>query len=306
MRIHPEKLKGLRKKGGLSQEALAEVSGLTKKTIARIESGKGGETRGSTAKMIAESLGVKPEALTRAPESDAAREADFRKFGWRRDRLARTGETIVGYDLVREHYGVNTTTLIAMAPMLFTLLAEMSLADRRRRLKEIEVAADAVNEAISSFPHLPEDLQKEYWCAYNKPSISRRDLFAQFPSDEWSQWEDIFPGFLNELVESLGDNDAISVDPEMIGCPENTPLFKKYRERLTGGSARADYALSHAYVRLGNIPRELRGEDEERTAARVKWLEAQVPDEDWAAENLDFLDLDLDASNSSKEGDESV
>ena len=95
-----------------------------------------------------------------------------------------------------------------------------------------------------------------------------------------------FNDFLIEQAKSLGpDNDAI--DPEEIsnyGNFDDLPsyyLFESYRKSLTGGSSRADYALSRGYTRIGQIPKELRGEDESVTAERVEWLESKVPDEDW-------------------------
>ena len=135
MKIQPETLRKLRKGKGLSQQALADEARVDKKTIARIEGGKGGETRGSTVKLIAKTLRVDPEVLAQEPESEAVREADLRKLGYRTVRLSFLGETVLAYDLVKDRYGVDMRQLIDAAPMLFTLLAEMSLADRRRRLK---------------------------------------------------------------------------------------------------------------------------------------------------------------------------
>ena len=95
-----------------------------------------------------------------------------------------------------------------------------------------------------------------------------------------------FSDFLKQLAKDLGrDNDAINpkevfFDPDgFLNCAS---LFEKYRKSLTGGSARADYALSHGYTRIRQIPKELRGEDGDVTSERVKWLEDKVPDEDWS------------------------
>ena len=60
-------------------------------------------------------------------------------------------------------------------------------------------------------------------------------------------------------------------------------LFPERRARLTGGSRRAEWALSHGYARLGQIPKRLRGDGEEITRERVNWLEAQMSDDEWAA-----------------------
>ena len=126
-----------------------------------------------------------------------------------------------------------------------------------------------------------------------------------------------FSDFLIQLVKDLGPgNNAINHE-DICNYDDlpSTSLFKAFRERLTGGSSRADFALTRRYVRLDQIPKELRppreGEDEEDehvVSERVKWLEAKVPDEDWSEYKgwLDSLDISLDTDKSSKEGDENV
>lgn len=295
MRINPETLKRLRKKTGFSQETLAEASGVAKKTIARIETGKGGETRGETARRIARALRVEDkdvEVLTKEPESEEARRAELRKLGLLPIKLLLDGETLLAYDLVEKEYGYDMNSLIHEAPGLFTLLAEMSLADRRRRLEKAREATEAVNEA------LPEYLPEFAWSYRDaEKSIDTRDVFGA-RIKEWRDgyWDgdggrSPFSDFLIEQVKNLGDNDAID-DEEILYEPAHeldsghngyykACLFKKFRESLTGGSLRADYALTRGYVRITQIPEELRGEDKDTVAKRVKWLEAKVPDEDW-------------------------
>ncbi len=288
MKILPETLRKLRKRNGLSQQGLADKARIDKKTVARIEGGKGGEPRGSTVKEIASALDVEPQVLAQEPESEAVREADLRKHGLRMVRLPFYGETILAYDLVSDRYGVDMRQIIDAAPMLFTLLAEMSLADRRRCLEEAEKALDAFNQA------LPEHLTGCAWSySDDEKSIAERDLFCRLENDEWNssyQGRNPFSDFLIQLAKGLGpDNDAINhEDICNLGNFDDLPsfsLFKAFLKNLTGGSSRADYALSCGYVRLGQIPKQLRGEDEEDervVSERVKWLEAQVPDDDWA------------------------
>lgn len=57
-----EKVKEIRLKKGISQELLAEESGLSLRTIQRIESGQT-EPRGDTLKRIASSLQATPDDL---------------------------------------------------------------------------------------------------------------------------------------------------------------------------------------------------------------------------------------------------
>ena len=290
MKIIPETLKRLRKKKEFSQLRLAEDAGIDQKTIARIEVGKGGETRGETVRRIAEALRVKPETLAEVPDADARHDEEFRKkfgAGVFNRKLHLDGEVLISYDLVKENYGVGMQKIINVAPMLFTLLAEMSLNERRRRAEEAEEAIDAFNRVR------PEHIEGRSWeGSYEKSSIAQRDLFAR--SIDWmevnrfyyEEERNPFSDFLTQLAEELGsENDAI--DPEEIHFDPETvfdhvPLFESFRKSLTSGSTRADYALSRGKVRIGQVPKELCGEDENVTSRRVKWLESKVPDEDWA------------------------
>lgn len=286
MQINSETFKKLRKSKGFSQQTLADESGVAKKTIARIESEKEkGEPRGDTVKLLAKALRVKPEVLAEEPESETVREQELQKHGFRPVKLVLNGETILAYGLVADQYGVETRQIINAAPLLFTLLAEMSLNERRRRAKEAEEAIDAFNRIR------PEHMEGRSWDAYReKISIAKRDLFAR-PID-WMEVNEFyyeeernpFSDFLIRLAKELGENDAI--DPEEVhfdpdGFLNYVPLFEKFRKSLTGGSARADYALSRGKVRIADISEELRGEDEDITAERVRRLEAEVSDDEW-------------------------
>ena len=303
MKIIPETLKQRRKKRRLSQQRLAEEAGIDQKTVARIEVGKGGETRRDTVERIAKALRVRPEVLGEAPDAEEVRDEESRRLfgmGVFNRRLRLDGETLIAYDLVREHYGVGMQKIINVAPMLFTLLAEMSLAERRRRLKEAEEAIDAFNRVS------PEHIQGRAWeGGYEKASIAERDLFAR--SIDWMEVNEFyyeedrnpFSDFLKQLAKELSpESDAI--DPEEIHFDpdalfNHVPLFESYRENITGNSGRAFYALSRGYVRIGQIPKELLGEDENVASERMKWLEAKVPDEEWDEYNnwMDSLDLSL-------------
>ena len=309
MRINPETLKKLRNKNGLSQQTLADESGVSKKTIARIEGGKEkGEPRGDTVRLIAKALRVKPEVLAEEPESEVVNE-EFRKIGARRVKVKVPifDEAILAYDLVEKRYGVDMRKLINAAPVLFTLLAEMSLVARRRRLTEMD---KAWHTFLETCPEHLKHLSLQGGCSWDEEfSIDKRDLFGRDVLEKGELLQEIyhegqnpFSDFLIQQTKELGhQNDAINLGDMMIssGHPEtdgwlwHLPLFRTFRERLTGERrttfggyrSRADFALSRGYVRIGQIPKHLRGEDEEEdehiASERVKWLEAQVPDEDW-------------------------
>ena len=310
MRINPSCLKTIRRKAGISQQTLADASGITKRTIARIESGGGGETRGSTVNLIAKALQVKPEVLSQEPGSEAVQGQDLLELGLRQVKLPLHGETIISYDLVKQRYGVRMLDIIYSAPLLFTLLAEMSLAERRRHLEEAETALE----------NFPDHLIARHYSALDaeRASIGQRDIFTRHIDEhevnESYYNEDVrnpFSDYLVDQVKRLGldneviDPEEISFDPEGFG---SAPLFEKFREFLTDGSFRAHFALTRGFVRIGQIPKELLGDDKEVTPERVKWLEEKVPDEAFAEYESWWksIDFSLDTEALSEDGDENV
>ena len=300
MQINPSCLKTLRKKARISQQMLAEESGVTKRTIARIESGGGGETRGPTVNLLAEALRVKPEVLSQEPESEAVREADLRELGLRQVKLILDNKTILAYDLVGAYYGVDMKFMLNVGPLLFALLAEQCCADRRRRAEEAKAALEACEPALVEFyTNIDEHLEAhvsdyddstsfdigmtEFFSSLSE-SCERRGLFGY----RWNgMFEDYvernpFSDFLKQLAEELDPDDKLDLwDRFNAGGFLQTAILMNFRKSLTGGSGRADYALSHGYVRIGQIPEELRGEDKDVTSERKKWLESKVPDGDW-------------------------
>ena len=292
MRIQPETLKKLRKARGWSQQELADKAKIEKKTIGRLESGKGGEARETTARQLAGALGMgNPRILTLGPESEAVQDEETRvnvDSGFSGTRVHLDSETALAYDLVEERYGVDMHRLIEEAPMLFTLLAEASLVERRRRVEEAKEALEEFNRT------LPEHLAESAW-AYREEeeSIERRDLFRHPGDLEWDNpaWEGYrengnpFANFLKGLAKNLeADNGAldpadVEFDPDLVS---RGYLFPERRASLTGGSRRAEWVLSRGYARLGQIPKRLRGEGEDVARERAEWLEAQITDDEWA------------------------
>lgn len=304
MKIISDTLRQLRKGTGLSQQGLAERADVDKKTVARIEGGKGGEARQETVRRLAKALGVEPKVL--AAEYSTEPEV----VGYLGVRVYVRHETMLAYDLVEDRYGVDIWEIIDAAPLLFTLLAEMSLADRRRRLDEMLEAWDAYQKTVPDHIDFARVGDCEEGRAAEEVSINGRDLFGTrileedqlwsmyVPNGSYDQDRNPFSDFLIKLAKELGPgNEAIDYDG--IGrFGQRFPtceIFLNYRKRLTGGSERADYALSRGHVRLDEIPGRLRCDDEEDdvsvSAERTKWLEAKVPDEEWAKRPVLKLEL---------------
>ena len=187
MKINPKTLEKLRETRGLDQQALAERAGVSSRTILRIEIGESGETRRSTVEQIAKALRIKDvKVLGQEPESEVVKEAvrealkKSEKEGeprrnplfpfFQQVKLRFNSETIIAYDLVEEQYGVDMQKIINAAPLLFTLLAEMSLAERRCRLKEAEAALE----------NFPNHLIARHWSALmQKEHLSASAIYSR-------------------------------------------------------------------------------------------------------------------------------
>ena len=147
IQIDPERLHSLRQKKGLSRPQLAKQSGITERTIQRLEK-EPQPSQKKTLNRLAKALRVEPEVLTGElplPESDKAPEPERVQIGAQVAPKVR-----LAYDFIKRRYGVSATEIINMAPLFFALLAEGSLAWRRKKLKELEEGVDRL-EQIDGF-----------------------------------------------------------------------------------------------------------------------------------------------------------
>ena len=172
--------------------------------------------------------------------------------------------------------------------MLFTLLAEASLDERRRRVEEAKKGTRRVQ------PRPARASRRSAW-AYREEeeSIERRDLFRHPGDLEWDDpaWEKYrengnpFANFLKRLAKNLeADNGAldpadVEFDPDLVCRGHLFPRTpRKPHWRLT-----ARRVGPFPRIRAPRqIPKRLCGEGEDVTRERAEWLEAQITDDEWA------------------------
>jgi transcriptional regulator with XRE-family HTH domain len=293
MTIHPEALRAARLKAGLSQQALAErcsrpgSRNFSQKAIYRYEKGTSKPSR-KKAQWLADGLGTTIEKLSTKPEDDAATEASLRDQGYVWIRALLSPDVIGNYRLVVHHYGVSATDLIDAAPWMFTLLAEMSLAERKERRAD---AATALGEAIDRLPtHLchgrvgAHDFENVF--EDEKASIAKRDIFgktvletnidfAPFDPDEANPFVD----FLRRTAKKISSAEIKDEDCTILsGDLPEWPVFTAWLDELTGKDWLASHAIQKRHVQLGAIPPELLGA--EKRTERVAWLIARIPAEE--------------------------
>ena len=273
---------------------LAKQSGINERTIQRLEK-EPQPSRKSTLTRLAKAFGVEPGVLTgelplpkfdKVPTS-AAKQVQI--------SAQITSKARLEYDLIKHRYGVSATELINMAPLFFALLAEGSLAWRRKRLKEPKEAIDRlrqINEGWSLFCSFEG-------VAAEENSISKVDLFGEHLLSELSDIDDEFletygflflsiynpfASYLWKLEAELAIPGVVDIDNSGINeypglePPLKFPTYDICRDEFDGianGSNYAKMALETGHVRISEIPKELMAED--AGEERAKWLEKRMP-----------------------------
>ena len=296
MRIDADRLKALRKGRGLTRPELAKRSGVATRTVQRLENEPQHcqKTREDTVNRLAKALGVEAGVLTKElplPEPDgppAPTTPERVPIGAQISPKAR-----LAYDLVRRRYGVSATEIINMAPLFFTLLAEGSLAWRRRKMEEASETRDRLEQTDgfwrgslgSGLVVIDEGLGAE------EASIDKADLFGEhlFGDASSTLMEDLFDptkdnpfvSYLRSLKNELAVPGVVDVDRgDLTLAPQfRFPDYDISPDDLDGianGSDKAKWALETGYARLSEIPEEL--QEENAGEERAKWLEARLPD----------------------------
>lgn len=297
--ISSQTVKQMRIKRGYStqEEAVAKTcevdakgEGISLRQWSRIEAAKKPlvQVRRNTVELIAKALGVaRAEDLGKPPADDADPSKTMQEAGYRRIALWLSKDVRLNYRWVTHQYDVSVQDLIDAAPWMFTLLAEMSLAERARRLKEV---SEAFDDVLARLPeHLGHGLVArsdfDHACDNERDSLSSRDVFGKvlttydgavpFDPDETNP----FHAFVQQLAATI---DTGAIDSEMIEPPfgrlmPRWPVFQEWLDDLTGRDSWALYAAENVKGVLGDLPSDLKGR--EKTAERIEWLVDQIPPE---------------------------
>ena len=232
MKIDSDRLRTIRKRKKLSRPDLERASGINMRTIQRLENepDECKTTREDTVMRLAEALDVEPGVLTGEWDLPDADEAPFAEPGRVRIGAQIAPKARLSYDLIKRRYDVNATDVIYIAPLLFTLLAEASLAWRRERLEEAREASRQLDQIDG------------YWrgglgtglddAVYNgitreEESISSADLFGEHLYDDpgtglidryFFDSEEVNPfvDFLRKMADELAIPGIVEIDEGML------------------------------------------------------------------------------------------
>ena len=297
LEIDPQNLRVLREDEQMSRRQLAEKSGVSERQLARLESSRKA-VRPTTFKRIEEALGTDSKKLSGATPlqpTPAARESV--NVGLRVSPQLR-----LAYDLVGVRYGPTRRQLFELAPLLFVLLAEGSLAWRKERVGEVEELVDRLSElgkySQLYFARYVEDMRAAADVEQDsiKDSTMRADVLGDEVRDDDFLHELFAPGhvyevapfadYLCKLAEDLGVGGIVDFDSNdfdstvgynTIWGAKPYEVCKDLLVELTGGSKYARWALLHGDVQLSKMPQDLL--KPEAKDARVAWLESKLSDE---------------------------
>ena len=180
-KMHPKALKAFRDKRGWTQEQLADKCGCTKETVSRWERGKIGRVRSHSRERLIKVLGVTWEEITRAPGD----EHEYEMFPTVQLNVRVEAEVPTALDLVCLLYGLRRADVVRLAPLLFLITAEKSLARRQANLDAIEERIErAVQDSRAGAPHLEPAFHRygemDDALYEEEQSIKRRDVFHRF------------------------------------------------------------------------------------------------------------------------------
>ena len=325
-KINPKTLKDFRTKSGLSQEKLAEISGISKKTIARIEGGKSSANTNTLTKL-AKTLNISPENLSNP--------SDFKEsllLGYQTVKLTLPENLLLALNMVEKCYGISSSMQLRLAPLFSALLIEESLAWRKQKVEEAEESFNKFKETYKHLPTVIPEYKIEESLMAEKKSIEQRDFFGKtdlldFFSNQYhldNDGEDglysicrngdeafcgRFQQYLKFLVSKV-DTDIIqmhgedSENPFVINSLEwiDYTINSSELEDITDGDFYAQKSLQGRYTALEDIPEDLLGK--EARDKRIEWLENRIPQERRNTfENfVKSLDIDLGINQQTNEG----
>ncbi len=277
MTINANALKRAREKQGVSQEQLAQIAGVSKKTIARIESGKV-KPNANTTRRLAEALKVEASVLAKEPNSEDFN-SEVKDAGYQLLGSYVGADTIFAYQVVEYLYRIDQRDLLRMAPLFAALLAEASLKWRQDKLDALENARREMpwlfSELLSS-PQMQDDSLANV-VEVESMSIAGRDLFG----NSFDAYE-IGPEYgSNPFLDFILDfKDRLNTDVVEIFNDPNTavPEYQFARsiiQEITDGDPLAEFALARGYAKVSSLGALLFKPE----CTRAEWLRSQIPPE---------------------------
>jgi transcriptional regulator with XRE-family HTH domain len=262
--INAANLYRFRKRRDFTLDRLAELSGVNRTTINRIERGKRLETRLNTVESLAKALGVEPSDLLGQDLVEVDENRPLRPSS--KYQFSMTNDARNALDLVAERYGVKAQAILHLAPFLFLCAAEQSLQKRRKKLEQ---AHEKLGELFAATmpQHLGDALLNNWYgdpvLEDERQSIARHDIFGERvpakhkPTDFDLESENPFAEHLIEMgKDTLGLAQFESWSQFMV-YPEYE-LLEEDAKVLTGDKHKATRSIIDGSAPLYRLPPEVR------------------------------------------------
>lgn len=213
--INPKALQAARKRRGMTQEDLAKALRCSKDTVSRWERGASRRVRTRLQKALCNTLRVKWVKLTTPPEQH---EGSLYRSLVAKVPISRRFRTSVL--LAAKRYGVPPHYVLDIAPLLFVIVAERSLLERRKQLDAVnDVFKEAKQKLRGNCDHLGEIIAARSIGAENqldeeKKSLDNSDVFGRDITYEfWNEGnEGPFIHFVRGLVKELPEGAVSGID----------------------------------------------------------------------------------------------
>ncbi|KAA0909847.1 helix-turn-helix transcriptional regulator [Aquicoccus porphyridii] len=273
-KINRNRLSDLLDRYPRSQKELAGEIGTDVGTLSRWKTGRIENIRSDKLAKLCEALGVTPTEICAEgplPETAAGGEAA------RRDQISMVLDTGCrnALALVARRYGVTRQQIVEVAPLLFAIMAEQSLKERRLELQALK---DALVKIEGSAPrHLRNRLHASWnpddqeLLEAEESSIEHRDLFAVRVGhwDENSAKDNPFARFLNARLSETGlpNEEGVAWDDD------DAPRYGVGIEELVdilGEDENARRLILDGKVALAEMPGDIRKATQDERAAWVK------------------------------------
>ena len=328
--IHPEALKTARESQNMTQQQLADAVGCygagrcTKDTVSRWERGTSPRVQSRYREPLRAALGVKEwEDLTKPPKrtADAPEDKDVPYHVWIKFLAGKGMHTAL--HLVALRYDIHRWDVLKIAPLLFLIVAERSLLERKRRLDDIEAKME---EAEQSFPsHMigivagrneyGEDPTEEEHVSIESRDIFGRKLPAPSDDDDRLEWEEEANPFINFIRALAGD-----LPKDAVASVETHDGYKIDSYRIADDTLRECTGISKddergekllSFIRMGGIDLAacLRAKRNRDDAGYRQWLsEALTHAEEEAKRALKDIEalLDEEAPSAAEDGEPPV
>ncbi len=221
--VNPEALKAARKHQRMTQQQLADALKCSKDTVSRWERGANRRVRPYLQERLGDALHVKWENLTTPPEQTVRKQEEI--YGHKWIKWAAPTNIRTALQLVALRYNVKPNEVLELAPLLFLIVAEKSLLERRRRIDEIDAIYAEMEKKVGDNPATTylggilatRNITAEEHLAEEEKSLAKEDVFGRLIDFEWfgsrsdEDSEGPFVHFIRDLAKGIPEDALASI-----------------------------------------------------------------------------------------------